>query len=303
MDARCPTRLHRPTRGAVFGLGFGLVAILVHSSSDFGQRIPAVFCMTMASCGLIVNLARSAGPEEKSVHPAPTPGVRYSEHPIERSDRECSSRGSAPRSLSWFSPGADRLHPRAAAQYHWDKAGAIESDLSAQHWQGSDAAFAQLLTEASAASAWEPRDVQYRYWLNVYRWRSVARIDPAVGHVLVDDQARDIRSTDHRRAARDRALCPTFGLPLSTAGQIELFFLGDTAAGERHIEQGYELARANPQCCLIAGALDARRGPLGRVPRKASPARSDPGRFVRRSAQRLPAPVRSARPGDGAGGR
>jgi tetratricopeptide (TPR) repeat protein len=117
-----------------------------------------------------------------------------------------------------------------------------------------------LIVNASAASAWEPRDAQYRHWLNVYRWRSVMRVDPEAGRVLMDDQARNYARRIVAELHATRALCPTFGLPLATAGQIELFFLGDIEAGERDIEQGYDLARANPQCCLIAGALDAGRG-------------------------------------------
>src|SRR5262249_7529067 len=116
------------------------------------------------------------------------------------------------------------------------------------------------IVEASAASAWEPGDAQYRNWLNVYRWYSIARIDPEVGRVIVDDEALGNARRIVAELHATRTLCPTYGLPLATAGQIELLFLADTEAGERHIEHGYELARTNPRCCFIAGMLDAHRG-------------------------------------------
>ena len=40
------------------GLGYGFVAILVHSLSDFGQHIPADAALTAVTCGLIVSLAQ-----------------------------------------------------------------------------------------------------------------------------------------------------------------------------------------------------------------------------------------------------
>src|SRR5205823_4133911 len=48
---------------AVFGLGYGLIAVIVHSFTDFGQHLPANACLTAATCGLIVALAR--------MHPIP----------------------------------------------------------------------------------------------------------------------------------------------------------------------------------------------------------------------------------------
>jgi tetratricopeptide (TPR) repeat protein len=158
--------------------------------------------------------------------------------------------------FGWATSGAVRC---ALGQWHWDKALAQESELAADHWQGADAPFAAMITHAAKAAAWEPDNVAYRHWLNVYRWYSIARVDPEAGHVLVDDQARDCARRIVAELHRARALCPTFGPPLSVAGQIELFFLHDPV-GERHIEAGYELARCHPQSCLIAGDLDARRG-------------------------------------------
>ena len=46
-----------PIRSAAYGLGFGLVAIMVHSLSDFGRHIPANGFLSAVSCGLLIGLA------------------------------------------------------------------------------------------------------------------------------------------------------------------------------------------------------------------------------------------------------
>ena len=43
---------------AAFGLGFGLLAVMIHSATDFGQHLPANFCLTAIFCGLLVAIGR-----------------------------------------------------------------------------------------------------------------------------------------------------------------------------------------------------------------------------------------------------
>src|SRR5258706_15837057 len=53
---RC-MRSPRPVlRFAACGLGFGLIAILIHSFSDFGQHLPANTFLTCAASALLVNM-------------------------------------------------------------------------------------------------------------------------------------------------------------------------------------------------------------------------------------------------------
>ena len=37
---------------------FGLIAIAIHSATDFGQRLPANGCLTATFCGLIIAMSR-----------------------------------------------------------------------------------------------------------------------------------------------------------------------------------------------------------------------------------------------------
>jgi hypothetical protein len=49
------------------GLGFGVVAILVHSAADFGQHVPAVAALTAVSCALLINLAHATARRRDAV--------------------------------------------------------------------------------------------------------------------------------------------------------------------------------------------------------------------------------------------
>lgn len=60
-----------PIRSAAYGLGFGLVAIMLHSLSDFGQHLPANAFLSGVSCAMLLALARirrKSNPDIKIVH-------------------------------------------------------------------------------------------------------------------------------------------------------------------------------------------------------------------------------------------
>ena len=46
----------RTTAVAAIGLGYGLLAVMLHSLSDFGQHLPANACLSAITCGLLINL-------------------------------------------------------------------------------------------------------------------------------------------------------------------------------------------------------------------------------------------------------
>src|SRR5205085_8386953 len=45
---------------ACFGLAYGLLAVMVHSVSDFGQHLPAIAGLSAVTCGLMISLSRLA---------------------------------------------------------------------------------------------------------------------------------------------------------------------------------------------------------------------------------------------------
>jgi tetratricopeptide (TPR) repeat protein/O-antigen ligase len=240
--------LHRPVRSAAFGIGFALIAVMIQSATDFGQRVPAVAVLTAALCGLLVSLARRTRVHDGAIEPAftrpPMPALAW---------------GTCAVALligGWCLVGSAR---GALGEWKWEKALVVEKELAADRWQGSDEQFASLLLPADAAARWEPDNVTYHHWLNVYRWYAVAAPDPKTGQMVIDDQALAYAKRIVAELHQARATCPTYGPAYSVAGQIELFYLDDPI-GEKHINTGYELDQCNPQTCLVAASLDARKG-------------------------------------------
>ena len=67
---------------------------------------------------------------------------------------------------------------------------AAERDLSDKNWQGSDDEYTYLIRHAATAADCEPANVQYKYWLNVYRWHAISRTaDPNTGESALSDEA------------------------------------------------------------------------------------------------------------------
>src|SRR5688572_15120949 len=49
-----------PVSPAAIGLGFGLLAVMIHSTADFGQHLPAVAGLSAVTCGVLVVLGQKA---------------------------------------------------------------------------------------------------------------------------------------------------------------------------------------------------------------------------------------------------
>ena len=229
-----------------FGLGFGLIAILIHSTSDFGQHVPAVAALTATFAALLTNLARRRD-EAPAVPPAGRRWLPVVGHGV----------GLAVVVVAGVAVGvwADRAR---AAESLWSVAQDRAAELAAADWHGSDQAYIDLLTPAAAAVAREPGDVEYRYWTDAYRWHLIARdADAGTGGTGLPAEALPFAAQLVDDLDGARALCPTYGQPLCVAGQINLFVLGRTELGEREISTSYQLAPYDPTVCLIAGLAAA----------------------------------------------
>jgi len=238
-----------PIRSAAYGLGFGLVAILVHSLSDFGQHLPANAFLSAVSCGLLLGLVSTGKKANPSARFA---GVSRRSTGLRIAALVCVSMVSA-----WALIDSNKVR---LAEAHWAKALAAEQTLSRKDWQGSDEEYVDLIRHAAAAADYEPANVNYRHWLNVYRWHSISRItDPNTGTVIIPEQV--IKSV-HRivqELHEARLLCPTYGATCSVVGQLERFILGNPNGAER-IRKGFRLAPSDSTACFVAGLLDAEQG-------------------------------------------
>jgi O-antigen ligase len=242
-------RRDRPAiTAAAFGLALGLIAVAIHSATDFGQHLPAVFCLSAVSCGLVVALAR-----------------------LSRSDNQ---RPSDRRIVAWRRATAAALLAVAALGAFWTLRSAyaahrgeqwwaatrqLEDDLATSGAAATDADYADLLAAAGQAAASEPRNVEYGYWLNAYRWRAMTRrVDPQSGQPRLAADAQPLVARLADALAEVRRLCPTYGPPYALEGQLRYAVLGQEERGARLIDDGARLAPYDPPTCFIAGEVAAR---------------------------------------------
>lgn len=234
-----------PICSAIFGLGFGLIAIMLHSLSDFGQHVPANAMLSAIFCALLLTLAR--------LDPNNNPALQKAE----------SSQGSTSLRIAiligvsgiwaWAFFGANQAR---LAEAHWKKTLSIEQNLVEKAWQASDEEYIDLISNAAAAVDYQPKNIKYRHWLNVYRWESIRRLaDEDNGAMAIPKEAMGFvrRIADELNNAR--LLCPTYGATCCVVGQIEYFTLNDPTGAAR-IRKGYYLAPCDPTACFVAGLLD-----------------------------------------------
>ncbi len=159
----------------VFGLMFGLIAIAIHSATDFGQRLPANCCLTATFCGLIVAMSRL---EQR--HQNPGEG-RVSNRALRSLlGRRLISIGAAAALLLVWGIAIRHTYSSYIAERWYAGALEIESRLCANTTSSTDVDYADLIAATQAAVDAAPSNVNYRYWLNNYRWESLSRnVDPA----------------------------------------------------------------------------------------------------------------------------
>jgi len=240
---------HLPIRLSAYGLGFGLLAILIHSLSDFGQHLPANATLSAISCAFLLTLARQAPNARQEYEGAKAPAYKVL--------LPCALIAGALVIWIWAIVGADNAR---VARSHWEKAVAMEEGLADRNWQGSEQEYAGLISFATAASDREPENIRYRHWLNVYRWHSISQVtDPDTGESIISEDmmptARNIVDDFHKA----RVICPTYGPTYSMVGRIEKFVLNDNSGAER-IRKGFRLAPCSPTACFVAGYLDVVEG-------------------------------------------
>ena len=166
--ARSVRRGQAPIHSAVYGLGFGLAAILIHSFSDFGQHLPANALLTATLCGLVVALARPS--DRRAYHSLGTlRGLSVGAFRLVVLI-------SVIAGLAWSLTNAHRAR---VAEAHWDAVRLAAHHLEANAWQDAEQVSSYLFDHAAAAVAAEPDNIEYQYQLGIYKWQSLSPyIDP-----------------------------------------------------------------------------------------------------------------------------
>ncbi len=252
---RCYARAIRagetPVQSAAYGLGFGLLAILIHSLSDFGQHVPANAFLSAIVCALLIRLSHLGREDEAAEEPIDQTDVRVVRHGWALVVLVCVV-------SAWGVVLADQTRRGEGA---WAKAFAVEQALAERGWQGSDDEYTDLITHAIEAQQHDPDNVKYRYWLSVYRWRAISRTpDPNTTQIFLTSQELEFVHRIIGELKETIPLCPVYGPPWSVMGQLERFICGQAEEGARHIWRGRQLAPCDSTTCYVAGMLLMEQG-------------------------------------------
>jgi tetratricopeptide (TPR) repeat protein len=266
--ARSIRKAKPPIRAAAYGLGFGILAILTQSLTDFGQHLPSNAFLSAIFCALLLGLGQR---DKTSVLPIARPSTNSGYL------RVAALIGVAGIWV-WALLGENNAR---IAEAHWKKVLTIERHLIDENWHGTETEYADLISHAQAASAYQPHNIKYRHWLNVYRWRSISQTtDPDTGDTIIHENSMPVVYHIVDQLHKARLLCPTYGPTYSIAGQIEKFILNDNSGAER-IRKGFRLAPCDPIACFVAGWLDVLEGKTEDCVKKFERAvELDPGLFA-----------------------
>ena len=223
---------------AAAGLGYGLVAVMIHSLSDFGQHLPANAVLSAMICGLIIDVGLLARNETRTVTKANRiAGVVIALMVV--------------AAAVWALLEARRTK---VADAHWRKAQPIVRQLERKDWEGTRQQYDRLIAPAQAAIDAQPESAYYRYWTALYRWRQSRRTRDDNDPMLLPE-AKQVVAELHEA----RRLCPTYGPIYSVLGQIEYTAL-NLSIGLTHIRTAARLEPNDPNILFIVGRSDARRG-------------------------------------------
>jgi O-antigen ligase/tetratricopeptide (TPR) repeat protein len=245
-----------PLSNGVYGLALGLIAISIHSATDFGQRLPANFCVTATFCGLIVAMWQHEERHRKlhdgRVRPRRTMNVWIR--------RTIAGAAFAVLAVAWTAV-VENAYGAYIAERWYAAAVAIDSRMhNDASSKPNDDDYIDLIAAAQAAAQSAPSNVTYRYWLNYYRWESLGRnVDPESGRILLRADALPIVRHIAEELSMARTLCPTFGPAYALEGQLRFLVLAEHA-GVELVRAGVRLAPYDPPTCLVAGEMAARSG-------------------------------------------
>jgi O-antigen ligase len=247
---RCLKSAPSPMASAAVGLGFGLIAVAIHSLADFGQHVPANAALTAVTCATVVTLARASrqtSTEQKQAGLAAPPRAGW--------------RVAGGAAVAAIVAGVlMQAWARARAESAWAPARKIETYLRQNQWQGRIDDYSELLVAATTAVRLSPDNVHYRHWLNYYRWKWISRErDPQTGQLVLELQELDWAGRIVQDLLDAVHQCPTYGPSYSLAGQIEMNVL-DQPRGAELVRVGWKLSQADPGANFEAGLLDAREG-------------------------------------------
>lgn len=232
-----------PVQFAAFGLGFGWIAILLHSFTDFGQHVPANATLTAVSAGLLVNIARLTRNPQPMRGPMRSSGKAIAIQTL--------ALGGFVVCASWILWRSDISRRAETAWFEF-----YDAALALKGQQPTEDDFRVMLTAAGRAADLEPTNIAYRYGVSSLRWQIIERdaIDVETREQRFSAEAIEFSRQVAAELDAVRTLCPSYGPPLCVAGQIRTLVLKEPA-GREDINLAYRLTPNDQTVCWARGLL------------------------------------------------
>ncbi len=226
------------SRVVVFGLGFGLVAVAFHATTDFGMRVPAITGLSVVSAALLVAMS--------SVDRIRAKKLQYLVASV------CLL---AVAGLLALVPGTFR---EWRADVQWDRVEEMQELIAPPEFFGETGEFDEMLRSIDLAVEMVPDNLEYRYWAAMHRWhRELSAVD---ARVVVDRSIPELvvaAKETRDRLLLMRTLNPTHGSMWSSVGQFGVQWIDAKGSSEykdsaRYVQRGMQLAPHNSAIVLAA---------------------------------------------------
>ncbi|MCK5000417.1 MAG: O-antigen ligase family protein, partial [Anaerohalosphaera sp.] len=227
---------------AAYGMAFGLIAILIHSLSDFGQHVPANAVLSIVFAAIIVALARKVKETEPKPARLKIIGVASFRTVV---------LATAVGIFALLLISADKA--RVSDKY-WKQVLAIEDTLTKDRWKANERAYEDIIRLATVSRDGQKDNARYRHWYNVYRLQELKSRCDLNEYGLSEAVQSTVNSiVDDLNGAR--LDCPTYAPLYCLIGRIEIFYLNKDSGLEK-IKKAYELHRNDPVICFNRGLVD-----------------------------------------------
>ena len=225
----------------------------IHSATDFGQRVPANFCLSAVFCGLLVAIAKI---EERAQGQPRSPGTLAVSKSI--SVRRAAALAGVIGLAAIWGWACKDAYAAYLGERWWAAATEVNTRMHRPDRAITDQDYIDLIASADAAFQSEPQNVKYGYWVNDYRWRSLSQVtDPDTGQIVLHPDVVPFIAHIADELTQVREICPTYGPPYALEGELRLFVLNQPQGSEL-IRQAVRLASYDASTCLVAGELAAR---------------------------------------------
>lgn len=229
-----------PISRASYGALFALVAILVQSLTDFGQRLPAVYCTSAAVAGVAISLD--------------------ARRKLGRASSDASSRSAIGQRLVGAAIGvllvAATIWATRDAASRWRADSWWQIAYETEGAESTEIDLIDQLAAAEEAATVRPGNVEYRTWLNALRWRVLTDDESATVEVLATAEGREFALQIAEDLRLVRQLCPTYAPPVLIEGAIRSAINDDQ--GPKLLALATRLAPNNAN--LVVQAVSAGQG-------------------------------------------